>query len=242
MHTNYINKIRSFIFIIAIASLACYAQQRLIYASRTRYTPAQLGEINSFVIRGNTDVSIDGAVSLAVSGLISNGSVKIPVDEAGNYYSSVTMRGPIQDAYIFLGNTLTLPVVPNDTITLNFRDGKFDVSGCTPSRTNDLKLAVHAYDMMRDRLLNINREADPTKPDSVKIELAKEIDNYINDYNKLIADFEEDKGSLSDRNYFINETYYFPLYFANFAGITDKITAQPRIYVVTSPIRHIGVT
>ncbi len=61
---------------------------------------------------------------------------------------------------------------------------------------------------MRKRFLDINVASYYALTDSAKSALVDSINDYINDYNKLIDDFEASSGTLANHNYFVHDAYF----------------------------------
>ena len=185
-----------------------------------------IGKEESFVIKGKVSPDFGDMFKMAVTGYLNNKGVDIPVDENGNFLETVTFQGPIQEAYLYVDNTVTIPVAPGDTVIVDYTDKKLKLSSPNPENDRNLKFSKMRHDSMRKRFLNLNRAAHTAKTDSAKSALTDSINAYINDYNRLISDFEEANGALSQRNYFINDAYFSPLEFiTNDANILKQITA-----------------
>ena len=177
---------------------------------------SSLGEKGSFVINGNVDPSFGNLFEMAVTGYIENRSEEITIDNEGNFLGTIAIEGPIQEAYLYVDNdAVTIPVVPDDTITVDYRNGRLSLSGCNEGRDRDLKFALHCHDAMRRHFIGINRQAyGQLDTDSAIVALADSINSYISLYNKLIEEFEAANGPLLSRDYFANDAYFGTLCFA----------------------------
>lgn len=175
-----------------------------------------LGETGCFVIKGKVEPEFGNLFEMAVTGYIKNRSEDIAIDNEGNFLRTIDIEGPLQEAYLYVDNdAVTIPVVPDDTITVNYRDGRLSLSGCNEGRDRDLKFALHCHDAMRRHFIGINRQANGLlDTDSAIVALADSINSYISLYNKLIEEFESANGPLLNRDYFANDAYFGTLYFA----------------------------
>lgn len=187
------------------------------------------GKKESFVMKGKVDPGSGNKFSMAVTGYITNEGVELPIDENGEFCETIPMTGPLQEAYIYVDKTVTIPVAAGDTIVATYINNKLTLSSPNPDTDRDLRFANLRHDMMRKRFISINRTAvGALETDSAKNALIDTISSYISDYNRLITDFEKEHGTLSKRQYFINDAYFSPLRFLiRLDGMLDRVKVMP---------------
>lgn len=184
------------------------------------------GKKESFVLKGKVSTDFGKTFETAVTGYISNDGVDIDIDENGEFCQIIPMQGPLQEMYIYVDNTVTVPVIAGDTLIVTYFDKKLTLSSPNPDYDRSLKFARLKNDLMRKRMIKINRAAFNLPTDSAKIAFVDSIDSYITDYNNLIINYEKENGLLPNRDYFINEAYYGPLVFAIHSGLLKNISAN----------------
>lgn len=192
-----------------------------------------LGKKETFVIMGKAATDSDNKFSLAVTGYIKNRTTDIKVNPDGEFCETITMDGPLQEAYLYVDNTVTIPVAAGDTVVVDATGNSVTLSSPDPATDRDLRFARLQHDRMRQRYLGINSAAyGNPDTDSARQALADSINRYISDYNALICEFEKENGQLSKRGYFINAAYFGPLEFLawNNVSLLDSITATPLGY------------
>lgn len=184
------------------------------------------GKKESFVIKGKVCPEFGKTFKTAVTGYISNDGVDIDIDENGEFCRIIPMQGPLQEMYIYVDNIVTVPVIAGDTLTVSYFDNKLTLSSPDPDYDRSLKFARLRNNLMRERMIRINRAAYNILTDSAKNAFADSINDYVTDYNNLIINYEKKNGLLPNRNYFINEAYYGPLFFAIRSGLLKNISAN----------------
>lgn len=186
------------------------------------------GKKESFVIKGKVGPDFGKTFETAVTGYINNDAVNIDIDENGEFCRSISMQGPLQEMYMYIDNTVTVPVIAGDTLIATYFDKKLTLSSPDPDYDRNLKFAKLRHDMMRQRRSRINRASfGDLSNDSTKNALIDSINSYITDYNKLITDFEKENGTLSQRDYFINDAYYGVMFFIIRSGLLENVSAAP---------------
>ncbi len=191
------------------------------------YDNDALGAKGQFVIRGKIESNNDGVLHAAISDFTKHKSFDIPLDSLGNFQETVSITGPLQTMYVYLNDAFTIPVVPNDTVTLIFSEGKVQLSGIIPAHDNDLKMAVAAFENMRPRAVEIMESPMNLPDDSSRIATANLYNSFTHDYNALINEIERDYGKLAHPGYFQADAYYTIIDRADHRGITDLITERP---------------
>lgn len=73
---------------------------------------------SSFVIRGEMSIRWNRKVKFAVSDPVKNHVHEIHAGKDGRFEMVALMRGVIQDTYLYVDGTVTIPVCAGDTINL----------------------------------------------------------------------------------------------------------------------------
>ncbi|MDE6860229.1 MAG: TlpA family protein disulfide reductase [Duncaniella sp.] len=187
------------------------------------------GKKESFVIKGKVSPDFGKKFSIAVSGYLNNNGIDLPVNQNGEFCETITMEGPLQEIYIYVDKTVTIPVAAGDTVVADYIDNKLTLSSPDREYDSNLKFAKLKHDMLRKRYIGINRSAyGDIASDSSRHALIDSIDCYISDYNTLLHNFEKENGTLSKREYFVNDAYFSPMHFiARDKDLLDSINAMP---------------
>ena len=200
---------------------------------------SSLGEKGSFVINGNVDPSFGNLFEMAVTGYLDNYSKEIAIDNDGNFQSTIDIEGPLQEAYLYINNdAVSIPLMPDKTVTVNCNNGKLTLSSNDKDFDRDLEFALLCN--MRKRFLDINVASYYALTDSAKSALIDSINDYINDYNKLIDDFEASSGTLANHNYFVHDAYFSVVGFiAGRPDLLPRITAGQAALKSSEPYKCI---
>lgn len=202
---------------------------------------SSLGEKGRFVINGNVDPSFGNLFEMAVTGYLDNYSKEIAIDNDGNFQSTIDIEGPLQEAYLYINNdAVSIPLMPDKTVTVNCNNGKLTLSSNDKDFDRDLEFALLCHKNMRKRFLDINVASYYALTDSAKSALIDSINDYINDYNKLIDDFEASSGTLANHNYFVHDAYFGVVGFiAGRPDLLPRITAGQAALKSSEPYKCI---
>lgn len=202
---------------------------------------SSLGEKGRFVINGNVDPSFGNLFEMAVTGYLDNYSKEIAIDNDGNFQSTIDIEGPLQEAYLYINNdAVSIPLMPDKTVTVNCNNGKLTLSSNDKDFDRDLEFALLCHKNMRKRFLDINVASYYALTDSAKSALVDSINDYINDYNKLIDDFEASSGTLANHNYFVHDAYFSVVGFiAGRPDLLPRITAGQAALKSSEPYKCI---
>lgn len=224
------NCIKKFItlFIATLSTLNIYAGDLLPADSLVMDT--------LFVLRGELPKSLwEQGLKFAVTDPVKNESYVIP-HKNGRFEMTVPMRGVRQDMYLYIDNTVTIPVCHGDTINLVIDEEEIHLSASDPAANLDLQLALAVHRKMRRKYIAINRiynayfkeskygMISTVKSDSLYSELVSRIAAYHSQCTNVIDTFIEHNGSPRSEEYFRIEAYFQPLRFLIYEGGLEYVT------------------
>lgn len=192
----------------------------------------------SFVLRGVMSKKWKGSVNFAVSDPVRNVGHKLEADGRGRFNMTVPMRGPLQQIYLYLGGTATVPVCAGDTINLIIEDDDMKLTVRDPKAQLDYQLAEEVHNKMRKRFIDINRTfndyrqasgyglKNTARSDSLLALLISKTDDYHARYKAVVDAFVASHGSPRLEEYFRVDGYYSPLRFVAIAGALDRVGSK----------------
>ncbi|MCM1076672.1 MAG: TlpA family protein disulfide reductase [Bacteroides sp.] len=179
-------------------------------------------------------------VKFAVTDPLKNHSHEIELKN-GQFEMSVPMRGFMEDIYLYIDATITLPVNAGDTITLAIGDDDMTLSSTDPKKNLDLQLAYTLHKKMRRRYMEINHTYNnfhklsqngthlTPETDSLFYDLIDRIHKYHQRYETVVDTFIANHGELHNEEYFRISSYFSPLKFAAFCHGLPFINSTVRL-------------
>lgn len=166
-----------------------------------------------FVVRGDMAPGHGDVLSFAVTELLgySNG-YDVKADSAGCFMMDVPLTGPMQEMYLYIDNVITVPVMPDDTVSISIDDTGVRLYGTDRAATLDMELAMRLHREMRPRFIDLNmRFYDAfyrSHSDSARMAFVRDVDGYVNDYLGIVDDFEAEHGRVRCHDYFYESGYF----------------------------------
>ena len=197
-----------------------------ITAQKMEYASSQMVELpqkGQFVLKGrieNVNPENPGKIQLAVCDIWDNEVCDIPIQSDGTFTKDIPVR-EIQDVYLYIGDTFTLPICNGDTITLTMDKSQWKetlhISAQTPERDRELKLAIELYWKMRERELTLTdalrEKSRDLKQSATDSTLMRQFVEYVNDYARIVEEWEQTHGELPHKDAFLIRGVFGPLYF-----------------------------
>lgn len=179
----------------------------------------------SFVLRGAMTKKWNGMVKFAVTDPVKNKGHELHADRNGRFEMTVPMRGPLQEMFLYIGNTLSIPVCAGDTINMMVEDDDIRLYARDPKAELDLRLAEVVHNKMRKRYLDINHTLNnylvksgygnmvTTESDSILSVAVRKIEDYRQRYVTIVDTFIANHGAPRLEEYFRISGCYSPLVF-----------------------------
>ena len=179
----------------------------------------------SFVLRGAMSKKWNGMIKFAVTDPVRNKGHELYADRNGRFEMTVPMRGPLQDMFMYIGNTLSIPVCAGDTINMMLEDDDMRLYARDPKAELDLRLAEVVHNKMRKRYLDINHTVNSylvksdygnrvtTESDSILSAAVRKIEDYRQRYVTVVDTFIVNHGAPRLEEYFRISGCYSPLKF-----------------------------
>ncbi len=197
-----------------------------ITAQKMEYASSQMVELpqkGQFVLKGrieNVNPENPGKISLAVCDVWENELHDILIQSDGTFTKVIPIR-EIQDVYLYIGDTFTLTVCDDDTISLTMDKNRWeetlDISGHTLERDRELKLSVELYRKLnaREQALNnaIRKTSRDLKLSVTDSTLMRQLVEYVNDYARIVEEWEHTYGLLPHKDAFLVRAFFGQLYF-----------------------------
>lgn len=191
----------------------------------------------SFVIRGEMSKRWNRMVKFAVSDPVKNHGHEIHAEKDGWFEMVAPMHGVMQDMYLYVDGTVTIPVCAGDTINLTLGEDDMRLSASKPGADLDLQLAQVMHRKMRRQYMDINmlfneyyRETDgrtsvSLRADSLLSELSVKIYEY-QQRNKVVMDtFIAHNGVPRNEEYFRIRGHFETMFFISMQDGLQHITA-----------------
>ena len=186
--SNRLRYLLVFFFILGVCSQTC----------------GMVLEEDSFLLRGRIRNAQRTELKLAVTHPIRNEVFSIPLEKDGSFSKRLPIVGETQDVYLYLFDAVTCLTFPGDTLELDYTDGvqDFHLSGTHPARNRELLLEKQLYERFRQRWVEAKNYYGSCTytvplPDSALNDAVK----YIQDYSRVIDEFEKAHGSLPHKIY-----------------------------------------
>lgn len=177
---------------------------------------------STFIFKGNVGADYGPILKFAVTHPVKNKGFETEVDDEGNFCDTVSIFGPLQNMYLYLPKrTVTLPVVPGDTLTLNYRNREVSLTSSLPGRDIDLALALAINDNSQRSLSKVMSQVFNARTDSARDAAADSANVYILESKKFISDFIAANGAPTDTIYFQSRILFPALSF--FVSNEDRI-------------------
>ncbi len=195
----------------------------LLGACNQKTKAEELPPMGHFVFKGkieNVNPENPGKIQLAVCDIWDNEVCDIPIQSDGTFTKDIPVR-EIQDVYLYIGDTFTLPICNGDTITLTMDKSQWKetlhISAQTPERDRELKLAIELYWKMRERELTLTdalrEKSRDLKQSATDSTLMRQFVEYVNDYARIVEEWEQTHGQLPHKDAFLIRGVFDPLYF-----------------------------
>lgn len=191
----------------------------------------------SFVLRGAMSKKWNGMIKFAVTDPVRNKGHELYADRNGRFEMTVPMRGPLQDMFLYIGNTLSIPVCAGDTINMMIEDDDIRLYARTPKAELDLRLAEVIHNKMRKRYLDINHTVNSflvkssygnmmtAESDSILSVAVRKIEDYRQRYVTIVDTFIANHGAPRLEEYFRISGCYSPLKFFTWGlGLAENLS------------------
>ena len=183
-----------------------------------------------FVVRGTSVNKPEKTETwqLAVTDYIHNRTYDVPVAANGAFERKIPVTD-IQDAYLYLGDAVTVFTCPGDTLSVFFDWNEpletLRVEGTTPERNRELALCLELYRKYRKRGLALSdfRARENVSMTASELEPVK---SYYEDRTKAIRVFVAEHGPVPRERKFLEDTYYEVLY----QGAANTQWLDPLVY------------
>lgn len=189
----------------------------------------------SFVLKGAMSKKWNGMVEFAVTDPVKNRGHELHAGKNGRFEMTVPMRGPVQDIYLYIGGTVTIPVCAGDTINMILEDDDMRLYARDPKAELDLRLAEVVHNKMRKRYIDINRTVNDylakssygnkatAESDSLIADVIRKIDDYRQRYITVVDTFIANHGAPRMEEYFRLSGCYGPLKFMTWNGLAENL-------------------
>lgn len=179
----------------------------------------------SFVLRGELSKSWRGkGIKFAVTDPIKNTGHEISHKD-GRFEMTIPMRGYLQEMYLYIDGTVTIPVCSGDTINMTIGKDDMWLSASDHQRNLDLQLALAVHRKMRGRYMDINltyndfyreclkKDRSQQRMDSLYIDVVLKTMAYHDRYKTVVDTFISHHGAPRMEEYFRINGYFDPLHF-----------------------------
>lgn len=177
---------------------------------------------STFIFKGNVGADYGPILKFAVTHPVKNKGFETEVDDEGNFCDTVSIFGTLQNMFIYLPKgTLTIPVVADDTLTLDYRDREASLTSSMPGRNIDLALALELNNKSQRALNKVISQVFNARTDSARDAAADSANVYILESKKFVSDFIAANGAPTDTIYFQSRILFPALRF--FVSDEDRI-------------------
>jgi len=182
--------------------LTCFFSYQLLIAQIDKKTP-------HFLIKGKVNNAKEPSWNFAKTTFFDNKVINVNIQKDGTFNQFVSVEG-MQDLYLYLDQTITIYVQPNDTIELNWDtknfEKTFEIKSPNRDRNIDLQLNLKLYNIFRQAEHSISNKLweERNVENSIKFK-------WINDlYNQeLKVVFEDSKNFTATTTKFVNQIYFY---------------------------------
>ncbi|MCM1162840.1 MAG: TlpA family protein disulfide reductase [Muribaculaceae bacterium] len=192
----------------------------------------------SFVLRGELSKSWRGKeIKFAVTDPIKNTGHVINHKD-GRFEMTIPMRGYLQEMYLYIDGTVTIPVCSGDTINMTIGEDDMWLSASDHQRNLDLQLALAVHRKMRGRYMDINhtyndfyrecknKDRSQQRIDSLYTDVVRKTMAYHERHKTVVDTFISHHGTPRMEEYFRINGYFAPLHFLVFDDGLQYITTK----------------
>ncbi len=171
-----------------------------------------------FVIKGEMSPSWNGSFRIAVTDPVKNNGHDIKTYADNKFQKTIPMRGHLQNIFLYVPGTMTIPVCAGDTIELKLGDDDLTLSSNNPAANLDLQLSNVLYRKIRKNEIERNKLVAKYRSkihsgrsqgtDSLQQKLISKIADHQARYTTAIDTFIENHGKPRLEKHFRISQFY----------------------------------